>query len=257
LDTPPGASAALRVAGLGKHFGGVRALTDVTFGVEAGETVGLIGPNGSGKTTLVNCVSGVLSPSKGHVHLGRRDVTQWSRERRARAGLIRTYQNLRLFSEMTAAENVETGLLSTRRVRMRERMRRTHEALTEQGISHLERTKVADLAYGEQRRVEIARALVAEPAVLVLDEPAAGLGEEETALLKQSLRRAQVRLGFATIIIDHDVTLITDISDRIVVLNEGEVLASGSPAEITRNPAVIAAYLGTDTETEPAGARTP
>jgi ABC-type branched-subunit amino acid transport system ATPase component len=244
IGTPPSASPALVVEGMSKHFGGVHALREVSLGLVRGETLGLIGPNGSGKTTLVNCLSGVLTATAGRVELEGGDISRWSRPRRARNGLIRTYQNLRLFSQLTAAENVEAGLLSAGRSPVRARRQRVHDALAEQGIAQLERVRVSDLAYGEQRRVEIARALVGEPRVLVLDEPAAGLGAEETALLTRSLRAAQQRLGFAMLIIDHDVSLIMDISNRVVVLHEGRVLTVATPAEVVRDPAVIAVYLG-------------
>jgi branched-chain amino acid transport system ATP-binding protein len=244
VGTPSAAASAFAIEGVSKQFGGVRALRGVSLSLAPGETVGLIGPNGSGKTTLVNCVTGVLRADDGRVRLGELDVTRWSRERRARGGLVRTYQNLRLFPELTAAENVEARLVAAGRTAPAARRRRVHAALAEQGIAHHERVRVSDLAYGEQRRVEIARALVGEPRVLVLDEPAAGLGEEETALLRASLETAQRRLDFAMLIIDHDVSLVTEVSDRIAVLHQGQVLTVATPEEVVRDPEVIRVYLG-------------
>jgi len=233
----------LGIEGLHKRFGGVRALKGVSLEVGARETVGLIGPNGSGKTTLVNCVSGVFAATEGRVLLGEDDVTEWSRPRRFRAGLVRTYQSLRLFPQLTAAENVQVGLAGRTSVRGRERRARVADALERHGLSRIRRTPVGQLSYGEQRRVELARALISDPSVLVLDEPAAGLGGEETAQLLSALVDAKERMGFATLIIDHDVSLIMGISDRIVVLHEGAVLREGRPEDVARDPEVIAVYL--------------
>jgi branched-chain amino acid transport system ATP-binding protein len=238
-------SARLVVRGLSKNFGGVRALTSVDLSVGAGETVGLIGPNGSGKTTLVNCVSGVLAASEGTVALEGRNITRMSRARRARAGLGRTYQSLRLFKDMTVAENVECGLVSLGRNRPAARRRRVVEELERHNLADLSHVLVSDLSYGQQRRVEIARTLVSDPRMLLLDEPAAGLGDEETAELREMLVLTRQRLGLSVVIIDHDVSLIMAISDRITVLKEGHVLFSGLPSDVARDPEVIAAYLGT------------
>ena len=235
----------LRVEALAKHFGGVRALDGVTLDVRGGETLGLIGPNGSGKTTLVNCVSGVLRPSAGTVRLEESDITGWSRVRRARTGLVRTYQSLRLFQHMTAAENIEVGLLNVMPRAGATRRRAVSEALELQELGAVARVCVSQLAYGQQRRVEIARAIVSRPRVLLLDEPAAGLGEDETRVLQETLVRARNELGFAMVMIDHDVSLIMRISSRVVALHEGKILAEGSPIEIAAHPDVIAVYLGT------------
>lgn len=245
MTSPRPDAAILRVEELAKHFGGVRALDGVTLDVRGGEALGLIGPNGSGKTTLVNCVSGVLAPSGGTIVLEGSDVTRWSRARRARAGLVRTYQNLRLFHGLTAAENVEVGLLTVQVRSGAARRRAVADALELQGLANVARTTVSQLAYGQQRRVEIARAIVSRPRVLLLDEPAAGLGEEETAVLQETLARARAELGFAMLMIDHDVSLIMRVSSRVIALHEGRILAEGRPEEIAANPDVIAVYLGT------------
>ena len=231
----------LRVRGLSKSFGGVTALTNVDIEVHAGETLGLIGPNGSGKTTLVNCVSGVVVPTDGVIELGGHDITRWTRTRRARAGLARTYQSVRLFRELTVAENVEVGVI---RASSETRRSSVMATLEQQGLITLARVPVADLPYGLQRRVEIARALVSEPDVLLLDEPAAGLGDEETADLRTAIVAARERLGLSIVIIDHDVSLIMGVSDRITVLHEGSVLFAGLPHEVAREPSVVSAYLG-------------
>jgi branched-chain amino acid transport system ATP-binding protein len=235
----------LQVRLLSRNFGGVRALRSVSLDVDPGETLGLIGPNGSGKSTLVNCVSGVLAPSAGTVAFEGRDVTGWSRTRRARAGLARTYQSLRLFRGLTVAENVECGLVRNSHDRASERQARVEAILDAHGLGELSGVPVTDLSYGLQRRVEIARTLVANPRMLLLDEPAAGLADEETAGLRDLLVETRERLGLSILIIDHDVSFIMAISDRVTVLDEGRVLFSGQPHEVARNPEVITAYLGT------------
>jgi branched-chain amino acid transport system ATP-binding protein len=222
----------------------------VSLDVDPGETLGLIGPNGSGKTTLVNCASGVLSPTTGTVVFEGRDVTRWSRTRRARAGLARTYQSLRLFKALTVAENVECGLVRSTHDRASERQARVEAILDAHGLVDLSGVPVADLSYGLQRRVEIARTLVSNPRVLLLDEPAAGLADEETAGLRDLLVETRERLGLSILIIDHDVSFIMAISDRVTVLDEGQVLFSGLPEQVARDPAVIAAYLGTPADAE-------
>jgi ABC-type branched-subunit amino acid transport system ATPase component len=244
--TPGGRTdARLQVRELSKNFGGVRALRSVALDVGPGETLGLIGPNGSGKTTLVNCVSGVLTPSGGTVVFDGRDVTKWSRTRRARAGLARTYQSLRLFKALTVAENVEAGLVRRTDDRTSERQARVEAILDAHGLGELSGVPVADLSYGLQRRVEIARTLVSDPSMLLLDEPAAGLADEETAGLRDLLVATRARLGLSVLIIDHDVSFIMEISDRVTVLDDGRVLFSGSPQEVAQDPGVITAYLGT------------
>jgi branched-chain amino acid transport system ATP-binding protein len=217
----------------------------VSLDVDPGATLGLIGPNGSGKTTLVNCVSGVLAPTAGTVAFEGRDVTRWSRTRRARAGLARTYQSLRLFRGLTVAENVECGLVRSTHDRAAERQARVEAILDAHGLGDLSGVPVADLSYGLQRRVEIARTLVSSPRMLLLDEPAAGLADEETAGLRDLLVETRERLGLSILIIDHDVSFIMEISDRVTVLDDGRVLFSGSPQEVARDPEVITAYLGT------------
>ena len=237
----------LRTEGLAKHFGGVEALSNVSVEVAAGRVLGLIGPNGAGKTTLVNCISGVLPPSAGRVYLGGADITRWPRHRRARAGLSRTYQNLRLFAELTVAENVEAGLVARGRVGLAGRSARVRRALEIQGLDHLQRATVSSLSYGLQRRVEIARSLIGRPRVLLLDEPTAGLDRDETRALRDFLGAAQREGGFAIVIIAHDVSLIMDLSDRVAVLHEGRLMFQGTPTEVAQEPAVLEAYFSAPT----------
>jgi ABC-type branched-subunit amino acid transport system ATPase component len=240
-DDPP----VLRTEGLGKRFGGVGALSDVSVEIPAGQVLGLIGPNGAGKTTLVNCVSGVLSPSAGRVFLGGSEITGWPRHRRARAGLSRTFQNLRLFPDLTVAENVEAGLVAHGRTNISERNARVRQALEAQGLDHLQRTPVGSLAFGLQRRVEIARSLIGRPSVLLLDEPSAGLGREETAAMRDLLMAEKREVGFAILIIAHDVSLIMELSDRVAVLHEGRLIFLGTPEQVAKEPAVLEAYFST------------
>lgn len=235
---------ALSALGIEKRFAGVTALDGVDIEVGQGETLGLLGPNGSGKTTLVNCVSGVVRPNAGRVLIDGIEIGHLSRDRRARAGLIRTYQNLRLFTDLTVAENIEVGLLAQGGRPREQRRNLVRRSLAEQGLEDVARLPVSELPYGAQKRVEVARALVSEPKVLLLDEPGAGLGSSETELLSEALRSARSRFSCAMLMIDHNVNLIMGLSDRIVVLSDGKVLRSGTPDEIAGDPEVISVYLG-------------
>lgn len=236
--------AVLRTDGLSKRYGGVRALDSVSLQVSAHERVGLIGPNGAGKTTLVNCISGVVRPTSGSMYLDGHDISRWSRHRRARAGLIRSYQNVRLFSGLTVAENIECGLISTCYTGNQARAR-VVEALAEHHLTDVARLLVRDLSYGQQRQTEIARVLIAEPKVVVLDEPAAGLGERDTRELEASIRSASERTGCAVVLIDHDMNFVMSVSDRIIVMHEGALVKEGTPTEIRNDPETIGLYLGT------------
>jgi ABC-type branched-subunit amino acid transport system ATPase component len=207
------------------------------------EVLGLIGPNGSGKTTLVNCISGVLEIDEGEIALRSRRVTRASRPRRARAGLARTFQTPRLFAELTVRENVAVGLTALGRRRARgDRVQPLMERL---GLEELERQVVSSLPYGHQRRVEIARALAGEPTLLLLDEPAAGLNDVETAELRELLSEIRDD-GCSILVIDHDMSLIMGVSDRIQVLDEGRVIFTGAPEEAFKQKDVVEAYLGTE-----------
>lgn len=227
------------------QFGGVRALDGVSLRIDPGEIVGLIGPNGSGKSTLINCISGVLSPTSGSIVVDGQDMTGWSRTKRAKFGLIRTYQNLRLFGELSGAENVEVASLLNSRI---ERPR-THAAgiLREQHLTRVARTRVSDLDYGSQRQVEITRALAATPRFLAMDEPAAGLGEQDTHNLIATLEEFATSSGASILLVDHDMHLVASVSDRIIVLNQGTVLMQGPPREVLSDSRVAEVYLGSGT----------
>jgi ABC-type branched-subunit amino acid transport system ATPase component len=234
----------LKAKNIVKRFGGVTALGGVDLDLAKGEVLGLIGPNGSGKTTLVNCISGVLEIDGGEIALDGRPVTRATRARRARAGVARTFQNPRLFTDLTVRENVTVGLnaLASRRVRGHAHV---DSLLTRLGLVDLSRTVVSSLPYGYQRRVEIARALAGRPTVLLLDEPAAGLNDGETAELRTLLHELRRDDEISIIVIDHDMSLIMGVSDRIQVLDEGHVIFMGAPGDAFKQRHVVEAYLGT------------
>jgi branched-chain amino acid transport system ATP-binding protein len=205
--------------------------------------LGLIGPNGSGKTTLVNCISGVMPISSGNIALDGRDITHWSRVRRARAGVARTFQNLQLFRELTVSENIGVGLnASLRSGRRREVVR---ELMSRLGLADLARVVVSQLPNGHQRRVEIGRALAGRPKILLVDEPAAGLNDAETADLRVLLSEVRTEFGCSILLIDHDMSLVLKVADRVQVLDEGKVIFVGPPGEAFQQKNVVEAYLGT------------
>jgi branched-chain amino acid transport system ATP-binding protein len=226
-----------------KRYGGVTALAGVDVELDEGEILGLIGPNGSGKTTLVNCISGVLRIDDGRILLQERNITRAPRRRRARAGLARTFQTPRLFAELSVRENVEVGsnAVRGRRVEVRARLEAVLQRLE---LADISRQVVSSLPYGYQRRVEIARALLAAPQVLLLDEPAAGLNDFETSDLRALLLEIRKEQLCAIIVIDHDMNLIMNVSDRVQVLDEGRVIFLGAPQDAFKQQAVVEAYLG-------------
>ncbi|MBX6166971.1 MAG: ABC transporter ATP-binding protein [Thermobispora bispora] len=225
-----------------KRFAGVTALHGAGLTLAAGEVLGLIGPNGSGKTTLVNCLSGVLPIDSGEIRLKGRIVTRTSRVGRARLGIARTFQNLKLFGDLTVRENVLVGRNASRsRSRDRDAV---EDLLADLHLIGLAREVVSSLPYGHQRRVEIARALAGDPDVLLLDEPAAGLNDGETAELRDLLHRVRRERGCGIVLIDHDMNLVLGVSDRVQVLDEGRVIYNGSPQGAFKQPAVVEAYLG-------------
>jgi ABC-type branched-subunit amino acid transport system ATPase component len=247
----------LLVAGLSRAFGGVRAVDEATFSLADGEVHGLIGPNGAGKTTLLNLVSGLLRPTAGKIELDGRRIDGLPPDRVAALGVARTYQNIRLFGGLSAADNVVVGQHLRRKAPFWRRLLLLPSALREEraagkaaeaglervGMRDRAHTRAYDLSYGEQRRVEIARALASQPRLVLLDEPTAGMSPGEAAAVARLVREV-AKEGRAVLLIEHNVRLVMGLCDRITVLNFGKVIARGTPAEIGKDPAVIAAYLG-------------
>ena len=227
----------LEVDEVSKDFDGVHALAGVSLYLEQGEILSVIGPNGSGKTTLINCVSGVIRPSSGRIHLDERLLTGMPSHRVARVGLARTFQNIRLFGDLTVLENVEVAASRSPRAKgfLRPR-RRSREAIAMLGLEAHADTIVRTLPYGIQRRVEIARAIATQPHFVLLDEPAAGLNETESDQLLEIIRTLRERLGCGMLVVDHDLRLIMRVSERIHVLAEGKTLARGRRSRCATTP---------------------
>ena len=239
------ATNALAATNVEVHFGGFVALDGAGVAVRPGEIVGLIGPNGAGKTTLFNVITGIVDEQSGTVKLGERDLTSSTPVDIARAGLARTFQNLRLFKNLSVRENVSLTSLVAGRHR-RDRQRPDAELLlADAGLTEWADRQAATLDYGNQRRLELARAAALAPEFLLLDEPTSGMSDQETLAMVESVRAVAARIGAGVLVIDHDLAFITRISDHIVVLNEGRVLAEGTPTQIRANPLVAEAYLGT------------
>ena len=247
----------LEIKGITQRFGGVTALDDVSFRIREGEITGVIGPNGAGKTTLFNIVTGIYTQTSGTIHFAGKDVSGLAPEGLARLGMVRTFQNVELFGQMTVRENVMVGLHTKSRSGMLDCMFRSPRQLAEErriraeseqwleftGIVDLSETRASNLPFGKGRMLEIARALALGPKVILMDEPAAGLNNRETQELARVIRRIR-EMGITVVLVEHDMELVMDICDAIVVFNLGRLLAQGTPREIQENQQVVAAYLG-------------
>jgi branched-chain amino acid transport system ATP-binding protein len=236
---------ALSVNDVGVSFAGLRALEGVSFQVGERELLGLIGPNGAGKTTLVNVVSGFQRPDRGEVLLHGEPITGLDATERSRRGLARTFQGVRLFERLSVQENIEVSSLNHGGGRKAAR-RLAREAITVLGLQGSADKLAGSLPYGDQRRLALARCLAMNPTVILMDEPAAGLNEQETVELGDAIQRIREDHGVAIVLVEHDVALVMRLSDRVFVLAEGRPLATGTPEQIVRDPAVAAAYLGVE-----------
>ena len=243
-DAPVPEALDLSASGVTVEFGGFRALDGASIEVSNREIVGLIGPNGAGKTTLVNVMTGMVDPTRGQIHLGEMALTSEPSHEIARAGLVRTFQNLRLFSSLTVRENVEVAALVAAVHRNGSKRSSVDEIVAGSGLWEHRDRRAAELDYGNSRRLELARAAAAAPAFLLLDEPTSGMSDSESLAMVESVRRMAAAVGAGVLVIDHDLNFITGICDRVYCLDQGRVIASGTPAEVQADPAVQAAYLG-------------
>ena len=243
----------LRATGVSRSFSGIDALRDVTLELHRHEVVGLIGPNGAGKTTLVNVMSGFDFPTAGRVEFAGKDVTRWSPSRRGRAGLARTFQHSRSFRGLTVRENVEVAALGVRAGR-REARRRADRLLDLLELGHRADAEAASLPHGDERKLGVARALACNPRYVLLDEPAAGLPDDEVPDFAAVVRAVRDDFEAGVLLIEHNMALVMSVCDRIQVLDEGRTLAAGTPAEIRGNLDVAAAYLGDTAVEAPANA---
>ena len=244
----------LQIRGASKAFGSLIAVNNVTLDIEPGELRAVIGPNGAGKTTFFNLITGFFPPSSGQILLDGKDITRATAVQRIRMGMARTFQITQIFPELSTRENIQIAAETAMGFRLRTWLSRTERAAVNERI---EETLVAarlteqadrlvgELAHGDQRSAEIAMALALKPRILLLDEPTAGMGEQETFQVAGLIRRLHKHTGYTIMLVEHDMRVVFNLADRIVVLTEGTMLAEGTPQEIAANPAVQAAYLGT------------
>jgi branched-chain amino acid transport system ATP-binding protein len=250
----------LEVIELSHNFGGLKALCDFSLKIFPGELVGLIGPNGAGKTTVFNLITGVFRISQGRITFRGGDISDWPSHRITAAGIARTFQNIRLFKELSVLDNVRLGAFAQHRYSLLDALRRSRrftaseqdvtrqafELLERFNLIHYARTPARHLPYGEQRRIEMARALISGPQLLLLDEPAAGMNSSETEDLIRLIRQVQEDFDLTILLIEHQMRVVVNLCQRLTVLDFGETIAVGSPQEIQRHPAVLEAYLGKD-----------
>ena len=250
--------AMLEVTSLGISFGGLRAVDELSMKIEKGGLVGLIGPNGAGKTTVFNMLTGVYRPTDGGIRLDGQNLIGKKPHDICKLGVARTFQNIRLFSKLTVLDNVKTGLhnqvtytlaesllhIGSYRKKERARDERAMELLRVFGLEGVADYQAANLPYGKQRKLEIARALATDPKLLLLDEPAAGMNPNETGELMETIELVRKKFGVTVLLIEHDMKLVSGICEYLYVLNFGRLLAEGTPAEVLQNPEVVTAYLG-------------
>jgi branched-chain amino acid transport system ATP-binding protein len=250
----------LEIIDLSHSFGGLQALTDFSLEIFPGELVGLIGPNGAGKTTVFNLITGVFPISAGAIIFRGQDISDWRSHRITAAGIARTFQNIRLFKELSVLDNVRLGAFAQHGYSLLDALRRSRrftaaeqevtgqafELLERFNLTHYAHTPARHLAYGEQRRIEMARALISRPQLLLLDEPAAGMNQSETEDLIQRIRQLQAEFALTILLIEHQMRVVVNLCQRLTVLDFGETIAAGSPLAIQRHPAVLEAYLGKD-----------